>query len=249
MCGHDRAGARNPLRLHCDLIGLGIARAADQMFIPGSKFHEADVVQQGDDLSRLRPSQRSTAPTCPTAAVDGRIDVEFRFASTGVVGECQADLLAEGWSAAFGVDLDLLAQPEHIQQVAFGQFQAALWRAFGSFEPARQRHALMYRTIAGGILLDGSRFCPEARDALILAARAQVDEADRLAGRQDIVQDVHDAYTYVFLLHTVRDSAFDESVRGVCDCTSPDDVPLRCVRMGSAGSTRRGSARDRTEFR
>jgi ABC-type transport system substrate-binding protein len=137
-----------------------------------------------------------------------------------------------GWGEAFNVDFDQVSQPEHSQQVAFGQFQAALWRAFGALEPATQRHALMCRTIAGGISLNGPRYCSETRDALILDAQAELDEAERVADWQAIVQEMHDSYTYVFLVHTVWDNAFGESVRGVCDRTSPDGVPLRCVVNG-----------------
>ena len=221
-----------PLQIYRDLIGLGIARGADQIFIPESKFYNPDVVQQGDDPTAAAALAAEYCADVPDGCSDGNIDVEFQFPFTGVVGTRQADLLAQGWGEAFNVDFDELAQPEHIQQVAFGQFQAALWRAFGALEPATQRHALMCRTIADGISLNGPRFCSEERDALILDAQAQLDEAARVADWQDIVQDMRDSYTYVFLLHTVWDNAFDESVRGVCDRTSPDETPLRCVVNG-----------------
>ena len=47
-----------------------------------------------------------------------------------------------------------------------------------------------------------------------------------------IVQEMNDAYTHIFLVHTIWDNAFSESIRGVCDRTSPDGVPLRCVVNG-----------------
>ena len=43
---------------------------------------------------------------------------------------------------------------------------------------------------------------------------------------------MNDASTRIFLVHTIWDNAFSESVRGVCDRTSPDGVPLRCVVNG-----------------
>ncbi|MBG7604387.1 MAG: hypothetical protein IZT58_07105 [Actinobacteria bacterium] len=221
-----------PLQLYRDLIGLGIARGADQMFIPESNFYNPDVVQQGDDPVAAAALAAEYCADVPDGCSDGKIDVKFQFPSTGVVGARQAEILDRGWGEVFNVDFDQLSQPEHIQQVAFGQYQAALWRAFGSLEPATQRHALMCRTIAGGISLNGPRFCSEARDALILDAQAQLDEAARVADWQGIVQDMNDAFTYVFLLHTVWDNVFNESVRGVCDRTSPDGVPLRCVVNG-----------------
>ena len=38
-----------PLQAYRDLIGLGIARAAYQGFVPESKYYNPDVVQQGDN--------------------------------------------------------------------------------------------------------------------------------------------------------------------------------------------------------
>jgi ABC-type transport system substrate-binding protein len=221
-----------PLQIYRDLIGLGIARGADQMFIPESRFYNPDVVQQGDDPAAAAALAADYCDDVPDGCSDGRIDVEFQFASTGVIGARQADILAEGWGEAFNVDFDELAQDQHILQTFSGQYQATLWRAFGSLEPATGRHALMCRTIGEGISLNGPRFCSEARDALILDAQAQLDEAARVVDWQGVVQDMNDAFTYVFLLHTIWDNVFNESVRGVCDRTSPDGVPLRCVVNG-----------------
>ena len=90
----------------------------------------------------------------------------------------------------------------------------------------------MCRTISEGISLNGTRYCSQARDALILDAQAQLDRAARVANWQAIVQEMNDAYTHIFLVHTIWDNAFSESIRGVCDRTSPDGVPLRCVVNG-----------------
>ncbi len=221
-----------PLQNYRDLIGLGIARGADQMFIPESDFYNPAVAQQGDDPTAAAALAAEYCADVPDGCSDGRIDVEFQFPSTGVVGARQADILDEGWSAAFNVDFDELAQDQHVVQTFLGQYQATLWRAFGSLEPATSRHALMCRTIGEGISLNGTRFCSEARDALILDAQAQLDRAARAADWQAIVQDMNDAFSHIFLVHTIWDNAFRESVRGVCNRTSPDGVPLRCVVNG-----------------
>ena len=89
----------------------------------------------------------------------------------------------------------------------------------------------MCRTI-GPLSLNFPRFCSEARDALILEAQAQADPAARVEPWQQVSQDMHDAYTYVFLTHTIWDNAFAPSVRGICDRTSPEGVPLQCAING-----------------
>jgi len=221
-----------PLQNYRDLIGLGIARGADQMFVPESDFYNPAVAQRGDDPVAATALATQYCADVPEGCSDGRINVEFQFPSTGVVGARQADILDEGWGEAFNVDFDELAQNQHVVQTFLGQYQATLWRAFGSLEPATSRHALMCRTIGEGISLNGTRFCSEARDALILDAQAQLDRAARAADWQAVVQDMNDAFTHIFLVHTIWDNAFGESVRGVCDRTSPDGVPLRCVVSG-----------------
>lgn len=221
-----------PLQNYRDLIGLGIARDADQMFVPESDFYNPDVVQQGDDPAAAAALSAQYCADVPDGCSDGRIDVEFQFPAAGVVGARQADILDQGWSAAFNVNFDELAQNQHIVQTVLGQYQATLWRGFGSLEPATNRQTLMCRTIGEGISLNGTRFCSEERDELILDAQAQPDKADRAANWQAVVQDMNDASTRIFLVHTIWDNAFSESVRGVCERTSPDGVPLRCVVNG-----------------
>ena len=48
-----------PLQNVRDLIGLGVARPADQMFIPESRYYNPDVEQAGDDPARAVELARS----------------------------------------------------------------------------------------------------------------------------------------------------------------------------------------------
>jgi ABC-type transport system substrate-binding protein len=221
-----------PLDTYRQLIGLGIARGADQMFIPESKYYNPAVVQQGDDPDAAAALAAEYCAEVPDNCSDGRIDIEFQHTGPSVVASREADILAQGWGAAFNVAFDELVQDEHIQQVVFGQYEAAMWRQFGSLEPALNRHVLMCRTVGEGLSLNFPRFCSEERDALILDAQAQVDPAARIPDWQAVVQDMNDAFTYVFLLHTIWDTALASSVRGVCERTSPEGVPPRCAVNG-----------------
>jgi ABC-type transport system substrate-binding protein len=60
----------------------------------------------------------------------------------------------------------------------------------------------MCRSI-GGISLNWPRYCDEDRDALINQAQATDDPEVRIPLYQEISQNLHDAYTYVFLTHTI----------------------------------------------
>ncbi len=221
-----------PLQTYRDLIGYGVARGADQMFIPESAFHNPDVVQQGDEPDAAIALAAEYCADAPDNCSGGKIDLEHQIIGGSVLTTREADILAEGWSAAFNVTRDEVVQDQYIQQVVFGQYQSAMFRQFGGLEPSANRHLLMCRTISDGLSLNFPRFCSEERDRLILDAMAQADPAARVPLWQAVSQDMNDAFTYIFLLHTIWDNAFAAPVRGVCDRTSPDGVPLACAVNG-----------------
>ena len=225
-----------PLENIRELVGLGISRPADQMFIPESIYYNPDVVQEGDmpevavALAAEYCADRGTEinpvtgePTC----TGGKINMEYQFAGPSVTATRIAEILDEGWSSAFNVTFDELAQDDHINQVALGLYNAGIWRYFGSTDPSTDKVWLMCRTI-GFISLNFPRYCDEERDDLIIEGQATNDPAVRIPTYQEISQKLHDSYTYVFLTHTMWDNAFAPEVRGICDQTSPDGTLLRC---------------------
>ena len=220
-----------PLQNYRTLIGLGVSRPADQMFIPESPFHNPDVVQRGDDPVGAAELAATYCADAPDNCTDGKIDMEYQFVGGSVVNNRSAEILAEGWESAFNVEFDELAQDAHIQQTALGQYEAVIWRGFGGREPINSRINLMCRTV-GPISINFVRYCDESRDALILEVQATEDFDTRVSLWQEIVRNINEAYTHVFLTHTLWDTAFGPDVRGVCDRTSPEGVALRCVSNG-----------------
>ena len=229
-----------PLETLRELIGLGIARGADQMFIPESVYYNPDVTQEGDmpdeaaALAAKYCAEHGTetnpitgSPTC----TDDKINMELQWSGPSVIQTRIAEILDEGWSSAFNVTFDELAQDDHIQQTALGQYNVNTYRQFGASDPSLDKVWVMCRNI-GGISLNWPQFCSEERDALINEAQATNDPAVRIPLYQEISQNIHDAYTYVFLTHTIWDNAFAADVRGMCDQTSPDGTLLRCAKGG-----------------
>ena len=221
-----------PLQNVRDLIGVGVARPADQMFIPESRYYNPDVKQAGDDPARAVELAAEYCADVPDNCSDGKINIQFRFPGGSVASSREADILDEGWSDAFNVEFIELAQDALVLEVAFGRYQVVTWRSFGGLEPLESRHNLLCRTVSEGISLNFARFCSEARDALILEAQASPDIDERTLLWQQVSEDVRDAYTYVFTRHSPWLIAFGPDVRGVCDRTSPEGVALRCVANG-----------------
>ena len=223
-----------PLQNVRDLIGLGVARPADQMFTPDQPYYNPDVVQEGDDPDRALELVAEYCADVPEGCSDGKVDMALSYIGGSVTESRQAEILDQGWSAAFNVDFNGLVQDTLVLNVATGQYQATTWRQFGGIDPVGSRQNLLCRTITDGISLNFARFCSEQRDALILEAQATADLDAQIPLWQAVVQDVHDAYSYIFMRHSPWVIAFNSDVRGVCDRTSPEGTPLRCVLNGRA---------------
>ena len=229
-----------PRQNYIDLIGLGIARGADQMFIPESVYYNPDVIQEGDmpdeaaalvaEYCADRGSEENPILGTPTCT-DGKINMEYQFAGPSVTGTRAAEILDEGWKNSFNVTFDELALDANVQALVLGQYNVTLSRQFGAVDPAIDRIWIMCRNI-GAISINWPRYCDEERDAIINEAQATTDPDIRIPLYKELSQNLHDAYTYVFLTHTIWDNAADDSVRGLCDRTSPDGTLLRCVVLG-----------------
>ncbi|NND76298.1 MAG: hypothetical protein HKN44_14965 [Ilumatobacter sp.] len=231
-----------PRENYINLIGLGIARGADQGFVPESQYYNPDVMQEGDDpegakalvdeycaekAADINTVLGEAAPAC----TDGKINVELQYSGPAVVQTRIADILSEGWQESFNVTIDELPQDEHILQTALGQYNINTWRQFGATDPAQDNVWLMCRNV-GFISLNWPKFCDPERDELLLTAQASTDPAERVALYQELQQKIHDDYLYIFFTHTIWDNAFTENVRGVCDRVTPEGLPTQCASNG-----------------
>ena len=229
-----------PLENYRQLIGLGTASPADQMFTEENPFYNPDVVQQGDDIEAARPlveaycaekgSDVNTVLNGPTCT-DGKINMEYQFSGPSVINSRAADIFNEGWSALFNVTFQEVAQDDGIQQAALGQYNVVYWRQFGGEDPSLDNVWLLCRTV-GGISLNWPKFCDPDRDALLLEASLAENGPEREAMYQQLSQRLNDDFLYTFLVHTPWDNAFSEDVRGACSRLSPEGDPLICSTNG-----------------
>lgn len=231
-----------PRQQYNDLIDLGLARQADQQFTPESRFYNPDVQQEGDmpdealALVEEYCAERGTEQNPvlgTTTCTDGKINVEWQWSGPSVVLTQAADLFDNAWSSAgFNVTFDELPQDDVIAEAVTGAYNAVLWRSFGAKDPANDNVWFLCRTI-DVVSLNFPRYCDEARDQLLLDAAASTDEEERIGLYQQFVEQVNQAYTYVFLSHSLWNNAFAENVRGACDATGPDNgEPLLCTLNG-----------------
>ena len=160
-----------PRQTYLDLIALGVIRGANERFIPEDPYANPNVVQQSDDPDQAialateycneRGAETNPVTGQPTCT-DGKINMELQYSGPSVLQTRRAEILDEGWSAAFNVTFDELLEDEHIQQTALGQYNVNLWRQFEAEDPSADNVWLLCRTI-GGISLNWPRYCDEER--------------------------------------------------------------------------------------
>jgi peptide/nickel transport system substrate-binding protein len=225
-----------PKQNYVDLIGQGNLRASDQMFTPESPFFNPDVRQRADEpdaaatlvaeycAERGNETNPTTGgPTC----TDGRINIEYQYPAGEVVYVRIADLLEADWGQFFNIDRQELVVDTHILETVTGSYDVVIWAGFGALHPTNDHVWLLCRSIEA-LALNFPRYCDEARDAELLAAQAATDPEQRVAHYHEAVRLINDAYTYIFMTHTLSAIAMSPRVHGPCDRTAPDGTPLVC---------------------
>ena len=167
----------------------------------------------------------------PDRCTDGLIDMELQWSGPSVVQTRIAELLDQGWSDFFNVTFQELPQDTHIQETAFGLFDAVTWRQFGAVNPGDDQVWLTCRTI-GGLSLNWPRFCDEERDGLLADLQLATTVDERQPILEELVTKINEDFLYIFLNHTTWDNAFAENIRGVCGHTTPGGDTMRCSTNG-----------------
>ena len=220
-----------PRQNFLDLIGLGLSQPADQMFTPSSPFYVPDVQQAADDPDQAGPLVESYCGDVPDRCTDGRIDMELQWSGPSVVQTRIAELLDQGWNDFFNVTFQELPQDTHIQETAFGLYDAVTWRQFGAVNPGDDQVWLTCLTI-GGLSLNWPRFCDEERDELLADLQLATTVEERQPILEELVRKINEDALYIFMNHTTWDNAYAENIRGVCAHTAPGGETVRCSTNG-----------------
>ena len=220
-----------------DLFNAGEGQLADQMFTPDSPYYNPDVKQEANDpegaaaLVAEYCGENPTAEDGTAQCTDGKVNMEYQWSGPSVLATRIADFFNEGWSAYFNVTFDEKSQADHIQEAALGIYNVVGWRQFGAENPGDDRVWLECRNI-GGISLNWPRYCSEERDALIKEIANPANPDDRAGLLQQLVQNMHDSYAYIFMTHTSWAVVNTDKVHGLCDRVAPDGAALPCSTNG-----------------
>jgi len=224
---------------YAEIIAQGTKPLADTLFHPDTKWHNPDIVQEGNmpDLAAPliaeycgeNPVNAEGEPLC----TDGRVNIELQFSGPSVTQTLIMDLLINGWEDYFNVTRQELLQTDHITEVAFGLYDVVTWRQFGAVDPDNEVVWLECATAGAGIALNWVRVCDEERDALLFQQRTTTDEAERVALWQDIAENIRDSYAYIFLTHANWVIGFNDNVKNLCGSTGPNGEDIICNNAGA----------------
>ena len=220
-----------------DLFNAGEGIMADQMFTPDSQYFNPDVKQDGNDPAAAAALVAEYCGENPVDAdgkaqcTDGKVNMEYQWSGPSVIATRIADFYNENWKDSFNVTFDEQNQQMHIQETALGVYNVVGWRQFGAENPGDDRVWLECRNI-GGISLNWPRYCDEARDALIKEIANPASPDERVGLIQELVQNLHDSYAYIFMTHSSWAIVNTDKVQGNCDRKSPDGNALVCSTNG-----------------
>lgn len=226
----EAATASFPQTQYAEFITQGSADQAQTLFSSDNRWHNPDLIQQGDQPDVAGPLIESYCADVPEQCTDGRVDIEYQHDISDELTRT-ATLVGDAWSEFFNINLDVVPNDQHIQQVTLGAYDVATWRYHGFSDPDVDSIFLSCNTIAA-LSINFARNCNPERDALIAEQRALTDFDARYEIWTEIQQNLLDSYQYIVIEHTNWVIGANPSVGGICDATTPDGIALPCQNSG-----------------
>ncbi len=217
--------------LYVELLGEGVAPAAESIFHPDLIWRNPEVAQETNMAERAGPLVAEHCAEHPQNCSEGRINMRLGLPGPSVESDRARDLLAATWGEFFNVDTTVKHLDELIVDVALGNYDVALSSAFGAVDPDNDVIFMECGSISF-ISLNFSRHCDPERDDLMYEQRA-IDDLDRRVEIWHRIQAINrDAYESILLTHTNWTVGARDNVHNVCGATGPAGDPLFCNNQG-----------------
>ena len=153
-----------------------------------------------------------------------KIKFTFKYTGPSEVLELTADVLIDGWDAAFAVDRAQELQDDYVLHVATGDYQVVAWRQFGADDPDGELTWIDCRNAGqpGSLSITWSRYCNEEIQALGEEQRASDDQDLQIENWQKISELLNENYVYIFLSHTIWQVSASNNVKNPVFTKLPD---------------------------
>jgi len=202
------------------VINLNVLEPADNVFTVRSKYY-VNTPFPGFDLAKAtqltQQYQQETGQPLSFTLGDGGTD------ATNVN---QANLLKQQFEAAgMKVEVKLVEQSKFVADAVTGDYQANIWRQFGSPDPDYDRVWWASENATGAIALNIARLKDPQLDAALDKGRGTTDEATRKQAYATVQQRFAENLAYIWLDHTLWVIAANNNVRGITNGPLPDGTP------------------------
>ncbi|MBM3672230.1 MAG: ABC transporter substrate-binding protein [Actinobacteria bacterium] len=204
-----------PRKNYLQIIGKGVAEPADSMFHPSSPFSNPDVKQEADKPAAAKKLAAEYCADVPENCEGDKIKFTFKYTGPSEILELTADVLIDGWDAAFVVERAQELQDDYVLHVATGDYQVVAWRQFGADDPDGDFTWIDCRNAGepGSLSITWSRFCNEEIQALGQEQRASAEQSVQVENWQTISEILNEEYVYIFLSHTIWQIAASNDVK------------------------------------
>jgi peptide/nickel transport system substrate-binding protein len=155
--------------------------------------------------------------------------IEFELTTTPVPANVAGTtFLQEQW-AAVGIDVELntAEQAQFILNGVSGEFEANLWRHFGSPDPSRDEVWWVCNSAnpIGEFSLNFARNCNPETDAALLAGRSTDVFEERYEAFSEAQVLINEDLPYSWINHSIWAIIADNDIRNVATATLPDGSP------------------------
>ncbi len=227
----EAATAATPKQQYLDFINEGTALEADSLFSTDTPWNVPGLTQADDMPEVAGPLIEAYCADVPDQCTDGKVDIEYQTDGPSAALERIATVFRDAWSPFFNIELQVIPNDTHIQEVIFGQYNVATWRYHGFSDPDVDTAFLSCETILA-LSINWSRNCNPERDALIAEQGATTDFDERYDIWVKIQENLRDSFQYITLTHTNWIVGASSSVGGLCDAVAPDGAELPCQDKG-----------------
>jgi len=226
----EAATAAFPKQSYLDFLVEGTGLEAESLFSTDTIWNVPGLEQPDDQPEVAGPLIAAYCADVPDQCTDGRVNIEYQHDVSASLDEIAA-FISDPWSEFFNIELQVVPNDQHIQEVTLGVYDVATWRFHGFADPDIDSIFLSCSTI-GALSVNFSRNCNPERDALIEQQRSTTDFDERYAIWEQIQENVRDSFQYILINHTNWIVAADPSIGGICDATAPNGASLPCQQGG-----------------
>lgn len=227
----EAATAAFPKEQYLEFISEGTSLEADSLFSTDTLWNVPGLEQADDRPEVAEPLIAAYCADVPDQCTDGKVNIEYQTDGPSAALERIATVVQDGWEPFFNIEVQVIPNDIHIQEVIFGQYDVATWRYHGFSDPDVDTAFLSCETILA-LSINWARNCNEERDALMAEQRATTDYDARYAIWTEIQENFRDSFQYITITHTNWTVGASPSVGGLCDAVAPDGAEIPCQDKG-----------------